>query len=235
MPGNGAGVGTRGAGTRPRDVPPVRLPPRRGREHLADGTWPCPHPADSGQLHAMAPHPDGARQAESVVAALLAVPRGIDLRAPVPALAGGQEVHGASSSVADRTARSARCRAERGPCYRAQNEVRTSIVSRATSPLISPAPTTTRRRPWATNADATPSAPNRISRSRCPTATMATDGSARRVINLGPLDRGIGPPPAAQRQRPVARRSPPLPSTGPRGWRAPWAFRMAAADRCRHA
>ncbi len=93
--------------------------------------------------------------------------------------------HDADASAAHFTARFARGRAERRPDSLAQDDVRTSIMSCTRSSGVSPGSTTTRRRRGAARAASTYSAPTRISRSRCSTATMAPDGSARSFISLG--------------------------------------------------
>ena len=76
------------------------------------------------------------------------------------------------------TARIARFRAPRRPYRRAQKLVSTSTMSRTRSSVVSPSSTTTMRRPWAANAAARYSTPNRASRSRCSTTIVVACGSA---------------------------------------------------------
>src|SRR5271157_2565097 len=74
-------------------------------------------------------------------------------------------------------ARRARFRAERFPYNRAQNEVRTSVMSRTRSSSSSRSSTTINRRPDAASAASMYSEPKRVRRSRCSTTIAPMVGS----------------------------------------------------------
>ena len=92
---------------------------------------------------------------------------------------------GPTSRSAQRTAFSARLRADRRPYSRAQKLVSTSTRSRIRSLVTSPSSSTTNRRPCAQSAASTNSAFIRASRSRCVTTTVRTAGSASSRRSLG--------------------------------------------------
>src|SRR2546429_328545 len=96
---------------------------------------------------------------------------------------------GPTSLAAERSAFSARLRADRRPYSRAQNEVRTSVMSRTRSSSTSAGSSTTRVRPIADNAASTNSTFIRPSRSLCSTTTVRTAGSAskRRTFARAPF------------------------------------------------
>ena len=94
-----------------------------------------------------------------------------------------QDLHPPAPFVAF-TARNARLLAPCRPYNRAQNEVRTSILSRTTSFPVSPSFAATMRRPRAASAASRCSTPKRASRSLCSTRLADTHRSASRSRNL---------------------------------------------------